>query len=63
MAAASIWIAGLSLLKAIWPLLSKTEFGLTMNEIFLSGLVLAGVYLSMWIDKFIAAFKDVNETK
>jgi hypothetical protein len=64
---ASIWIAGLSLLKAIWPLLSKTEFGLTMNEILLSGVVLAAVftpvYLSMWIDKFIAAFKGFNETK
>jgi NADH:ubiquinone oxidoreductase subunit 5 (subunit L)/multisubunit Na+/H+ antiporter MnhA subunit len=67
MVVASIWIAGLSLLKAFWPLLSRAEFGLTMNEILLSGVVLAAVftpvYLSMWIDKFTAAFKGGDGVK
>jgi hypothetical protein len=63
MVVASIWIAGLSLLKAVWPVLSNTGFGLTMNEILLSGVVLAAVYLSMWIDKFTAGFKGGNEAK
>jgi hypothetical protein len=67
MVVAAIWIAGLSLLKALWPLLSGTEFGLTMNEILLSGVVLAAVftpvYLSMWIDKFTTAFKGGGEAK
>jgi NADH:ubiquinone oxidoreductase subunit 5 (subunit L)/multisubunit Na+/H+ antiporter MnhA subunit len=67
MVVASIWIAGLSLLKAFWPLLSGAEFGLTMNEILLSGVVLAAVftpvYLSLWIDKFTMAFKGGDEAK
>ncbi|MDR0400247.1 MAG: hypothetical protein LBH51_04820 [Treponema sp.] len=67
MVVASIWIAGLSLLKAFWPLLSGTEFGLTMNEILLSGVVLAAVftpvYLSLWIDKFTMAFKSGDAAK
>jgi hypothetical protein len=67
MVVASIWIAGLSLLKAVWPILSRVEFGLTMNEILLSGVVLAAVftpvYLSMWIDKFTAAFKGGDGVK
>ncbi|MDR2785004.1 MAG: hypothetical protein LBB83_03715 [Treponema sp.] len=67
MVVASIWIAALSLLKAFWPVLSNTEFGLTMNEILLSGVVLAAVftpvYLSLWIDKFTAGFKGGNEAK
>jgi NADH:ubiquinone oxidoreductase subunit 5 (subunit L)/multisubunit Na+/H+ antiporter MnhA subunit len=67
MVVASIWIAGLSLLKAFWHLLSDTEFGLTMNEILLSGVVLAAVftpvYLSLWIDKFTAVFKGGDTTK
>jgi NADH:ubiquinone oxidoreductase subunit 5 (subunit L)/multisubunit Na+/H+ antiporter MnhA subunit len=67
MVVASIWIAGLSLLKAFWPLLSGAEFGLTMNEILLSGVVLAAVftpvYLSLWIDKFAAAFKGGDAVK
>jgi NADH:ubiquinone oxidoreductase subunit 5 (subunit L)/multisubunit Na+/H+ antiporter MnhA subunit len=67
MVVAAIWIAGLSLLKAFWHLFSSAEFGLTMNEILLSGVVLAAiftpVYLSMWIDKFTAAFKGGGEAK
>jgi NADH:ubiquinone oxidoreductase subunit 5 (subunit L)/multisubunit Na+/H+ antiporter MnhA subunit len=67
MVVASIWIAGLSLPKAFWHLFSSTEFGLSMNEILLSGVFLAAVftpvYLSMWIDKFTVAFKGGGEAK
>jgi hypothetical protein len=61
MVVASIWIAGLSLLKAFWHLPSSTEFGLTMNKILPSGVapaaVFTPVYLSIRIDKFTGAFK------
>jgi hypothetical protein len=61
MVVAAIWIAGLSLLKAFWPLISEKQFGLTMNEVMGSGVVLAAiftpVYLSMWIDKITGAFR------
>jgi hypothetical protein len=63
----SIWIAELSMLKTFWSLLSATEFGLTMNKILLSGVVLAtvfaSVYLSLWIDKFNVAFEWGSEVK
>jgi hypothetical protein len=67
MIVAAVWIAGISLLKVLWLLLSKSGFGLTMNEILLPGMVLAAVftpvYLSMWIDKYTGAFKGSGEAK
>jgi len=53
----AIWIGVLSLVKALWGLIvaSDKPFGLTMNEIVLSGIVIAAVfspvYLSIILDK------------
>jgi len=53
----AIWIGVLSLAKALWGLIVTTDkpFGLTMNEIVLSGIVIAAVfspvYLSIILDK------------
>ena len=52
---AAIWIGVLSLVKAFWPLFSVTDFGLTMKDIVLSGVIMAAVfspvYLSIILDK------------
>ena len=52
---AAVWIGALSLLKAFWKLIAKAEFGLSMNEILMSGIVIAAVfspvYLSIVLDK------------
>ena len=51
----AVWIGALSLLKAFWGLIAKTAFGLSMNEIVLSGVIMAAVfspvYLSIVLDK------------
>ena len=51
----AVWIGSLSLLKAFWGLVSTTAFGLTMDEIVLSGVIMAAVfspvYLSIVLDK------------
>ena len=57
MIVSAIWIGVLSLAKALWGLVGATDkpFGLTMNEIVLSGIVIAAVfspvYLSIILDK------------
>ena len=53
----AVWIGALSLAKALWGLIVSSDkpFGLTMNEIVLSGIVIAAVfspvYLSIVLDK------------
>ena len=51
----AIWIGLLTIIKAFWKLFSANEFGLSMNEIVLSGLIMAAlfspVYLSIILDK------------
>jgi hypothetical protein len=51
----AIWIGALSVVKAFWPLISDKPFGLSMNEIVLSGVIMAAVfspvYLSIILDK------------
>lgn len=58
MCIASLWIGGLSLVKAFWPLIAGPQaaaFGLEMGDIVVSGVALAAVftpvYLSILVDK------------
>lgn len=51
----AVWIGLLSLVKAFFHLISDKAFGLTMNEILVSGLTIAAiftpVYLAIIMDK------------
>jgi len=55
MIVSALWIGILSLAKAFWGLVSDRAFGLTINEIALSGVmpaaVFSPVYLSIVLDK------------
>jgi hypothetical protein len=55
MVTAALWIGVLSLVKGFWPLFAAGEFSLSMQDIILSGLAVAGVFspvfLSIFIDK------------
>ena len=55
MTIAALWIASLSILRALWGLLSESTFGLDMGDIILSGLSIAAafspVYFSIILDK------------
>ena len=44
MIAAAVWIGALSIVKALWGLVSDKAFGLSMGEIVLSGLMMAAVF-------------------
>ena len=60
MVTASIWIGALSLTKAFWPLFSDKPFGLTMYEIILSGLVIAGVFCPVFFSIFLDKIKEIK---
>jgi hypothetical protein len=51
----AVWIGLLSLVKAFWGMITYKTFGLTMNDIVLSGIIMAAVfspvYLSIILDK------------
>lgn len=55
MVISAVWISGWCSVKAVWGLFSKTEFGLTVWEIIISGLAIAAsfsaVYFSIFFDK------------
>lgn len=55
---AAAWIGILTLLKAFWHLVSETEFGLSMNEILLSGAVIAGVFSPVFVSIFLDKIKE-----
>jgi hypothetical protein len=60
MIVAGIWIGALSLLKAFWALLSNKDFGLTMEEILLSGVVLAAIFTPIYLSIILDKIKDIR---
>jgi hypothetical protein len=60
MVIAGVWISVLSLLKAFWHLMSATEFGLTMEEILLSGIVLAAVFTPVYLSIVLDKIRDIK---
>jgi len=60
MIVAGIWIGVLSLLKAFWALLSKAAFGLTMEEILFSGIVLAAIFTPVYLSIILDKIKDIR---
>ena len=56
----AIWIGVLTILKAFWKLLFKGEFGLTMNEIVMSGLIMAAVFSPVYLSIIMDKIKDIK---
>ena len=56
----AIWIGVLSLAKAFWALLSSKAFGLTMNEIILSGIIIAAVFSPVYFSIILDKIKDIK---
>jgi len=60
MVIAAVWIGALTLVKAFWSLVSEKAFGLTMNEIALSGLLLAAVFSPVYLSIVLDKIKDIK---
>jgi hypothetical protein len=56
----AVWIGGLTLLKAFWGMISAKEFGLTMNEIISSGLMIAAVFSPVYLSIVLDKIKDIK---
>jgi hypothetical protein len=55
------WIGILSLIKAFWFVFSSTgEFGLTMDEIILSGITLAAIFTPVYLSIILDKIKDMK---
>lgn len=64
--AGGLWVALHAVLMALWPLWNERPYGLSMNDILLSGVFLilswSPVYGSIWIDKFLTRkLEDINK--
>jgi DMSO/TMAO reductase YedYZ heme-binding membrane subunit len=57
---AGVWIGSLSLLKAFWRVISKSEFGLSMDEILLSGIVLAAIFTPVYLSIILDKIRDIR---
>jgi DMSO/TMAO reductase YedYZ heme-binding membrane subunit len=55
-----VWIALLSLVKAFWHLFSEEEFGLSMDEILLSGVVLAAIFTPVYLSIVLDKIRDIK---
>jgi hypothetical protein len=57
---AAIWIGALSIAKALWALVSEKAFGLTMNEILLSGVMIAAIFSPVYLSIVLDKIKDIK---
>ena len=57
---AAIWIGALSITKALWALVSGKAFGLTMNEILLSGVMIAAIFSPVYLSIVLDKIKDIK---
>ena len=62
MVVAAGWIGVLSLVKAFWGLfaLPGQEFGLSMGDIVLSGITLAGVFTPVYLSILVDKVRDIK---
>jgi hypothetical protein len=56
----AVWIGVLTLAKAVWCIFSDKAFGLTMNEIVLSGVVMAAVFSPVYLSIVLDKIKDIK---
>jgi len=60
MVTAAIWIGALSITKALWSMVSEKAFGLTMNEILLSGVMIAAIFSPVYLSIVLDKIKDIK---
>jgi hypothetical protein len=60
MVISGVWITLLSLVKAFWGLVSEKPFGLSMDEILLSGVVLAGIFTPVYLSIILDKVRDIK---
>lgn len=60
MIVSAVWIGILSLVKAFWSLISKEPFGLSMNDIVLSGVIMAAVFSPVYLSIILDKIKDIR---
>ena len=60
MVISAIWIGLLSLVKAFWAFFSEKAFGLTMNEIVLSGVIMAAIFSPVYLSIVLDKIKDIK---
>ena len=60
MVVAGVWIGALSLLKAFWGLVTAKDFGLSMEEILLSGVVLAAIFTPVYLSIILDKIRDIK---
>jgi len=60
MVVSALWIGVLSVTKAFWGLLSEKSFGLSMDEIILSGIVIAAVFSPVYLSIILDKIKDIR---
>jgi uncharacterized membrane-anchored protein len=56
----AVWIGALSLLKALWALISTAAFGLQMWEIIFSGVVMASIFTPVYFSIILDKIKDIK---
>jgi len=60
MVISAVWIGALSILKAFWGLISEKTFGLTMNEIVLSGVIMAAIFSPVYLSIILDKIRDIK---
>jgi hypothetical protein len=60
MIVSAVWIGLLSLAKAFWGLITEKSFGLSMNEIVLSGVIMAAVFSPVYLSIILDKIKDIK---
>ncbi|GHV76476.1 hypothetical protein AGMMS49942_12970 [Spirochaetia bacterium] len=60
MIVSAVWISVLTIAKAFWVLISDKTFGLTMNEIVLSGIIMAAVFSPVYLSIILEKIKDIK---
>ena len=60
MVISAVWIGVLSVLKAFWGFISVKEFGLSMNEIVLSGIIMAAIFSPVYLSVVLDKIKDIK---
>ena len=61
MVISAVWIVALSITKAFWKLFVESgEFGLTMGDIVLSGIIIAAVFSPIYFSIFLDKIRDIK---
>ena len=60
---ASVWIGVFTLLKAFWGLITGKAFGLSIEEIIISGFAISAVYSPVFLSIIFDKIKEIKISK